>query len=88
MINIRHRQSPTAPLVGNTDGWIEQHSPLQGQYDQDQIELRSRNLTHLTKETGCLKFDDRLDSLEMMVRHIQEHLGLDMDDAIEGHKGL
>lgn len=43
-------------------------------------------LTHVTREPKCLKHDDRLDSLEMLVSHMLEWLSVNEDRGYEKHK--
>jgi hypothetical protein len=40
-------------------------------------------MTRLTKERGCLKFDDRIDALSMACGYWVDQLGRDIDDAIQ-----
>ena len=43
-------------------------------------------ITHITKEPGCLKHDDRLDSLEMLVSNLLEYLAVNEDTGLAVHK--
>ena len=40
-------------------------------------------MTRLTRERGCLKFDDRIDALSMACGYWVDQLGRDIDDAIK-----
>lgn len=43
-------------------------------------------LTHVTREKDCLKHDDRLDSLEMLVSHMMEYLAVNQDEGLAKHQ--
>ena len=43
----------------------------------------SYQLTHVTREKGCLKHDDRLDSLEMLVSFLIEYLAVDEEVGLQ-----
>ncbi len=43
-------------------------------------------LTHVTREGGCLQHDDRLDALAGAVASLQRTLGIDADDAAESQR--
>ncbi len=43
-------------------------------------------MTHLTNERGCLKHDDRLDSLAGLVSYLQKLLGVDVEEAVRVHR--
>ena len=43
-------------------------------------------LTHVTREKDCLKHDDRLDSLEMLVSHMLEYLSVNEERGYQMHK--
>ena len=43
-------------------------------------------LTHVTKERGCLKHDDRLDALAIVLAAMTEMVGVDNDEAVNIYK--
>ena len=46
----------------------------------------SYQLTHITRAKGCLKHDDRIDSLEMLVSHMMEYLAVNQDEGLAMHQ--
>ncbi|HIS37002.1 TPA: hypothetical protein IAC10_10310 [Candidatus Scatousia excrementigallinarum] len=40
-------------------------------------------LTHITRDSGCLAHDDRLDALEMGISQLVESMSLDVDEQIK-----
>jgi len=46
----------------------------------------SYQLTHVTRERDCLRHDDRLDSLEMLISHMMEYLAVNEDRGLAKHQ--
>lgn len=51
-----------------------------------QDEVLMYQLTHLTRERGCLQHDDRVDALALAVSHLQNSLMISVDDAAKAMK--
>ena len=49
-------------------------------------EVLMYQLTHLTRERGCLTHDDRIDALALAVSHLQNSLMVNVDDAAAAMK--
>ena len=43
-------------------------------------------LTHITRTRGCLRHDDRLDALAIVLAAIVEMVGIDEDDAMQAYR--
>lgn len=73
---------------------IETLEPIMNQHrliaDKSMLERDAENksmysltyqLTHITKDKGCLKHDDRIDSLEMLVSHMLDYLAVNPEEG-------
>ena len=66
---------------------ISDYESTQGNTGEDALKYQLfYQMTRMTKERGCLKFDDRIDALAMACGYWIEQLGRDIDDAMEDRK--
>ena len=62
----------------------EDFNSTQGNPGEDSLKYQLfYQMTRLTKERGCLKFDDRIDALSMACGYWVDQLGRDIDDALQ-----
>jgi len=59
---------------------FEEDREVKGEYSL------SYQLTHVTRERDCLRHDDRLDSLEMLISHMMEYLAVNEDRGLAKHQ--
>ena len=66
---------------------IDDYESTKDQTGEDALKYQLfYQLTRMTRERGCLKYDDRVDSLSMACAYWIEQLGRDIDDALEERK--
>jgi hypothetical protein len=43
-------------------------------------------MTHITRQRGCLRHDDRLDALSIGLQQLVETVGVDEDDMVKDYR--
>ena len=73
----------TLEPVMNQHRLIFDRKALERDYDERAVYTLTYQLTHLSKEKGCLAHDDRIDALELGVSHMMEWLDINDEDGAE-----
>ena len=89
---VRSVKQKEARIIDTLEPVMNQHRLIADQsiFERDKEEKSayslSYQLTHITREPGCLRHDDRLDSLEMLVSYMIEWMAVNEDHGLAKHQ--